>query len=746
MGRLFSSTSLSRWMLAGLITAGAGAAHAATAPAAVEEIIVTAQKRAENVQDVPQAVQVVNSNQLAAAGVREFTDLTKVAPSLIVRPAEQPVNSSISIRGVGTFAFSIGVEPSVAIQVDDVPVAFQARAFTDISDIEHIEVLRGPQSTLYGKSASAGLINIVTRAPTHDFSASINALATTDEEYSLGAGISGPITDELLFRLSGNYDDFDGNARNVFNDRKASGREFAALHGKLMWTPNEKFTATAGWNYVDGETTVGRPFIALDPNATLRGNPLYPPSVFQAGIKVGPNNTRFANNFNARTDYEDNSQSLKLEYDFGPATLVSVTGNDNYTVTDLLDVDETAVAAIDNRSMGDFKSGQFTQEVRVVSKGDQPLRYTAGVYYADIDFIRNFGRGPVFSQARWYATSGSKQYAAFGQLDWEFAPGTTLTGGARRQHEKIDYTFLDILNGNTLFSGDATDNFWTYRAALNHKFSEDFMGYVSYATGHKGQTYDLTTGFNRNRQLAGPVRPETSKGGEGGVRTQFYDGRVTLNVTAFYTKYKNFQAQGIETLADGTVNFRLANVGKLRTQGIEVDSSARVTDDLHISLSAAYLDAEITDFPLAQCYPRQTVAQGCVTTPPPAHQDLSGHRPAQAPEFKLSADANYAHPIGGTPWEGVGTASFAYQSKMNFALSGDPQTVQKAYGILNLTAGIRDAERHYEVVAFVNNVFDKQYYTNIFDQASTYNSQTANQVILPRDFKRFAGVRAAYSF
>ena len=128
MRRLFSNTSLSTCLLAGLIAAGAGgAAHAADA-VSIEEVIVTAQKRAENIQDVPQAVQVVTSSQLAASGVREFTDLTKLAPSLVVRPAEQPVNSSVSIRGVGTFAFSIGVESSVAIQVDDVPVAFQARA------------------------------------------------------------------------------------------------------------------------------------------------------------------------------------------------------------------------------------------------------------------------------------------------------------------------------------------------------------------------------------------------------------------------------------------------------------------------------------------------------------------------------------------------------------------------------------------------------------------------------------------
>src|SRR6185369_11216776 len=325
---LFATTSLSTLLFVSLL---AGAAHAAEAEAVrVDEVIVTAQKRAENVQDVPQAVQVVSSSQLNASGVREFTDLSKLAPSLVVRPAEQPVNSSVSIRGVGTFAFSIGVEPSVAIQVDDVPVAFQARAFTDLSDIEHIEVLRGPQSTLYGKSASAGLINVVTRGPSPTFSATVNGLATTDEEYGVGGSVSGPITDQLAFRLSGSYDDFKGNAHNVFNGKDASGREFAAVHGKLVWTPVERLTATVGWNYVDGETTVGRPFIRLSPTAFLRGNPAQPPSVFEAGITVGPHNRDFANNFAARTDYDDNSQSLKLEWDLGGPTLVSVTGNAYY--------------------------------------------------------------------------------------------------------------------------------------------------------------------------------------------------------------------------------------------------------------------------------------------------------------------------------------------------------------------------------------------------------------------------------
>lgn len=743
--RLFRTTSGLSLTIAGLFAAQVVAAQdakPAEQASVADEVIVTAQKRAENVQNVPQAIQVVTPSALAASGVHEFTDLTKVAPSLVVRPAEQPVNSSVSIRGIGTFAFSIGVEPSVAIQVDDVPVAFQARAFTDLSDIERIEVLRGPQSTLYGKSASAGLINIVTRAPSKDFSADVNAMMTSDAEYSIGGSVSGPVSETLGVRLSVNRDDFIGNARNVYNGKHASGRAFTSLHGKAVWKPTERFTATVGANYVDGSTTVGRPFINLDPKANLRGNALYPPAVFEAGIVVGPSNTDFANNFNGRTDYHDNSQSLKLDYDFGPATLVAVTGHDSYKLKDLLDVDETAVAGLDNQQIGTFKSHQLTQEVRLVSNGNGPLRYTVGGFYADLDYARDFQRGPVFSLARWYATSGSKQYAGFGQLDWEFMPGTTLTGGLRRQHEKVSYTFNDILN-NAQFAGSAAESFWTYKAALNHKFSSAVMAYVSFATGHKGQTYDLTTGFNKNRFLAGPVRPEKSKSFEGGIRSQFLDNHLTLNVTGFYTRYTDFQAQGIETLPDGTTNFRLANVGKLRTSGVEIDSSARLSSDLRLSASAAYVDAKITEFPFAQCYPRQTAAQGCSGSP--AFQNLAGKRPAQAPKFKFSSDLSYNHPINDN-LNAIGDLTYAYQSKMNFSLNQDPYTIQSGYGIMNVSLGVRSPTKHYEISLFVNNLFNKHYYTNMFDQANTYGVQTAVQVLLPRDFKRFAGLRASYHF
>ena len=712
--------------------------------ATVGEVVVTAQKRAQNVQDVPAAVQAISGGQLRAQAVVEFTDLSKVAPALVVRPAEQPVNSDVSIRGIGTSAFSIGVEPSVAVQIDDVPIAIEARAFTGLNDIERVEVLQGPQSTLYGKSASAGLINIVTPQPTKTLTGRVGALVTADGEEDVNAVISGPITDTLAFRVAADYDHFDGNVHNLATGNDVNGRDLTSLYVKLAWKPTEKFQATLGLNYNPGSNTIGRPFINLASNAYLRGNTALPPSVFAPGERASPTNTDVSNNYESGNRFFDIGESLRMSYDFGFATLLSITSHESYVLKDRLDVDEGSSPLNDNRQdAGKFDAEQYTQEFRLVSRADQPLRYTAGLFYAGDEYSRRFRRGPVFSIANWFATASSQQEAVFGQLDFEPIKGTILSGGARYQHERVDYSFLDFANGNAFFKGASPDNFFTYKFALDHKFTRDISGYVSYTTGHKGETYDLSTGFNQNRAQAGPVLPETSESYEAGLRSQFFQRRLTLNLTYFNATYDNLQAQGIETLPDGTINYRLSNVGRVGLQGVEFESSGRI-QNLTVGFNAAWLDANIDSFPLAQCYPLQTVAQGC--TGSPGRQRLTDRTPPQAPKWKLALSADYHHALGSLPFEGVVSGLFSYQSRVNYSLNQDPQTVQPGYGILNLSAGIRNSVQHWEVAAFVNNLTNEHYYVDIFNSTGTYNNQPATQVLPPRDFGRYAGVRASYSF
>lgn len=744
--------------------AHAAAADADAAPAmTVETVVVTAQKREQNVQDVPMAVQVVGSSQLSAAGVQDFTSLGRVSPNLVIRADVQPVNATVSIRGVGTNAFGIGVEPSVAVQVDDVPLAFQARAFSDLSDIERIEVLSGPQSTLYGKSASAGLINIVTNAPSKHLTASASGMTTTDSEGGGNVVLSGPITSNLGFRINANYDDYDGNVTNLYNGHKVNGSEVFSSRAKLVWDPTEKLNIALGVDYIKGQSTVGRPFVNVSPLAALQPGVFKPsatgitpkvaplPGVWGAGINFGPENTTVNNDYETSTAYQGIGESLKGSLDLGFATLMSITSNARYVMNDHQDIDESGLSAYRNDQTGQFINTQFTQELRLVSPSKQQFRYTLGLFYADVDYTRHFIRGPLFSLAQWDATEGSKQQSAFGQLEYDLTKKLTVIGGLRVGSEKINYTFIDYRAGPAHFAGSANDDYNTYKVGLQYHLDDNVMLFATHSTGHKGPTYDLTTGFNQNRANGGPVQPEESKDYEVGARAQFLERRLTINPTIFETDYTGFQAQGIQTLPDGTTNFRLANVGSVRVRGVEIESAYRASRDLSVSASAAYLDAVITRFPDAQCYPGQTLATGCIpatTTAPivPAHQNLANAGLPQAPKWKLTASFDYAHPLTDGGLTLILRGSYSYQTKINYTLTRDPQAAQAGYGIVNISGGVKDPSKNYELIAFVNNLFNEKYYAGIANSQSGYGNQTALQAIIPRDFKTYGGVRLTVKY
>src|SRR5580704_1983237 len=181
----------------------------------LEEIVVTANKRSEAIQDVPASVVALTSETLERLNVRSFDDLVDVVPGVTITKTTQPANNSINIRGIGTYAYSIATQPSTVVVVDEIPQSFQAEAFTSLVDVQQVEVLRGPQSTLFGKSASAGVINITTEAPSETFSAQLDAQGTSDDQEVVQASVSGPISDTFKYRISVGYDDYRGNLHNL---------------------------------------------------------------------------------------------------------------------------------------------------------------------------------------------------------------------------------------------------------------------------------------------------------------------------------------------------------------------------------------------------------------------------------------------------------------------------------------------------------------------------------------------------
>ena len=751
----FKVTALSTTILATLAGPTAPYAFAASdapddasSPGALEEIVVTAQKREQNVQSVPLSVQVIGEAQLSAAGIENFEDFNRVAPSLLVRTDVTPINATVAIRGIGTSAFGIGVEPSVAVVVDDVPLAFQARAFGNMMDISRVEILAGPQSTLYGKSSTAGLVNIVTPDPTHTLSGKIEATGTTDSERDVSGYLSGPLTDTLAGRLSVISSDFPGTIKNLYTGWKSDGDKSLNAHGKLVWDPTSALKVVTNLNYNAGTTTDDYAWINLAANANLRGNPAYPPSVYLNGVVPGFDNTNIYNNYGTGTRYGNFDQSVKVSWDLGGPTLMSISDHSYFWLDDHQDVDYTAVTALDDRQQGYFHNTQWTEELRLVSPGSQAFRYTAGLFYADVTYARTFTRGPYFSDAGWHTTEGSRQEAAFGQFEYDIVDRLTLIAGLRLGNELINYTYTNLLlapPGNG-WAGHNNNGYATYKVGPQYQLTDHIMLFALHATGHKGETYNLVTGFNAAIAASGPVRPETSSDYEVGAKMQFLDQRLTVNPTLFTTNYNNYQAQGIQVLENGTTNYELENVGVVRTRGVEDTNTYRPTRDLTFGLSGTYLDASILSYPTGQCYPLQTPAEGCVGGGATAFQNMAGKALFDAPKWKFAADMTWYKNLGFIPWEAVFQSSYTYTSTVNYALSLDPTTVQKGYGILNMSVGLHDAPDRFSVSLFVNNVLDKHYHPDITDVASTFGNAAAIGALVPRDFSTYGGLRVSAQF
>jgi iron complex outermembrane receptor protein len=350
----------------------------------------------------------------------------------------------------------------------------------------------------------------------------------------------------------------------------------------------------------------------------------------------------------------------------------------------------------------------------------------------------------------------------FAQATYNITPSTHVDAGIRFNREKISVEFTDLRPNATAATcrltcvGDAQDDQVTYKVALRQDLSKDIMAYASYATGYKGQGFDVTSGFTQAR-ADNPVRPEHSKAYEVGLKGAFLDNKVQLNLAGFWTDYKDFQTQ-IASFANGIVTLNLANAPKLRSRGVEADFSARPIRALRIDGAASFVDAKILEFPGGGCYPAQPFVVGTVATergicvgPTPASgtQNLAGARLANAPRFKYSISANYEVILPTLPFNGFIQADWVHQSSVNFDIGGNPRAFQEGYGILNGSVGIEGSnDKRFRVAFFVNNLLNKQYATAITPASGSNSDPGVNNVniatnqFLPRDSRRYVGLRA----
>lgn len=722
----------------------------------LEEVIVTAQKRTESIQDIPVAVTAVSAAELESLNINYMEDLTRASASLTYTQAGNKQSSSFRIRGIGTNVFSIGAEPAVAVVIDDVSQVQQGQALTNLVDIERIEVLRGPQSTLYGKNASAGLISVVTKSPSLDTEAFIEGSYTDDDEARLSGSVSGHLTEEFGYRVSAFYSDYDGHSTNLFSGGDTNAKETKGTRGRFEWSPFEAVSlGLIGWYSEEDDSCCSLTHRSVAPGAAyLNAIPFE---------ETNPRTTPSDKNKDPEIDVEPDAQtedtgiSLRAELDIGEHSVLSITSWNNWRYDDLSDSDWSAFPVAEFFTNGTSTGGLaqnssvdtdlFTQEFRLLSPDWERVDYLIGFYYADADTDREFMRTPPFV-ASWDATTSTESYAVFGQFNWRFSEKNELTFGARYNDEDISATFNDHPSENR-FEGSDGDDEWLGKVSLQHYMNDETMLFLSAATGYKGKVYDISSGFDQDA-ADNPVDPESSISYEAGVKTTLMDSRLQLNLIAFFTEYDDYQAQNAEL--EGTeIVLGITNVGKLETSGLELDAVALIGERLTLSTSAAYVDATIDEFPGANCYSNlQTEAQGCVPVAPGSStrvQDLSGEPLNNSPEWKVNFSAQYDHPLPSLPFDGFFQANYHWQDEVNFDLLGHPDTIQDSYGITNVNLGIIErAQEKYRVTFFVNNLFDQDYTTSIGSLDGLYGDVNVLIHYLPRSAERYAGLRVRYNF
>ena len=726
--------------------------------ALIEEIVVTATKRAQSVQDVPVAVSAVDQATIEAMRIDEFTDITRISPSLTVNRGDWATNSGFSLRGIGTNVFSINIEPSVAIVVDDVPLVRSSQAFSDLLDIERIEVLRGPQSTLFGKNASAGVVNVVTQAPGEDFDFRFRGGYTTDDQLDFGLTTGGPLSDAVGFRLSAFLKEReDGHIDNITTGEEVDGNESWGVRGKLVFYPSDRVTATVFAELSESESTCC--------NATMRSVPanaaflgFLPAPAVLAGLDPAPDNTKIGSDDLTADDSEAWNAGLRLSIDIGEHELLSVTAYNEWDYEVTRDVDGTAfdllalftggAASGGLVQGGGFDLESLSQEFRLISPASETFEYVAGLYYSDVDYGRDFQRGPLFA-ANWVADTGTEVIALYGQGTLAVGENTSLILGARVQDEEISHGFDNALSGASL-SGSDSETAATFKVGLQHYVNDDVMVFATASTGYKGQGYDISSSFNQQTS-DNPVGNEDSLAFEVGMKGTFLEGRLQLNPTLFFATYDDFQAQQARII-NNVVELGITNVGELETYGLEIDFQAALTENLRLVGGIAYINAEIKKFPGADCWTGQT--SGCVELLDSAGmgtgrqaQDLGGEDLNNSPDLKFTVSAEYLLPFENLPFNGFFNLSYQWQDDVNFSLLGDPGSEQEAYGIANLSLGIvESANERYTVTLFVNNLFDEDYVTSIANFGGLWGNAPTYIQTFPRDAERYAGIQLGIRF
>ncbi|MEZ5571285.1 MAG: TonB-dependent receptor [Halioglobus sp.] len=712
----------------------------------LEELVVTAQKREQNLQDVPVGVSLLSGKAMSEAQIKNAAELATLLPTLNVQASSGPSTSSFNIRGIGTQAFSPGVDPSVSTMLDGVVMGRSGMAFLDLVDIARVEVLRGPQGTLYGKNASGGVVHIITKDPSEEFSGTAAATAIEDGEYRLDGSLSGPISDTLGYRVTGFGVEDDGYSRNYYNGKEVNDNESFNVRGKLLWQASDTLDLMLASDYSKSDCDC----TALSVRAILPGPDQQRLLDEQLPVVPSKHNQDVNNDQRTFTHIRSSGYSLTANWDVEDYVLTSITAYRDWTSESIVDFDDSPInpLALSFPSPPETDQNQFSQEVRIASPPTDWGSFVIGAFYFEQHVDTSNTTTTALFEPLLPATTrasktnvDSKNAALFGEVNFNLWRDWLLILGARYTYDDLSYDTSADRSDGFIFPppGEASDSLdeddFSPKVALQWDVNDYAMVYASYISGYKGPAFDtgLITGGTS-------VKPETSDSWETGLKSRWFENSLILNVAAFYSEYHDFQAEtSLDVGPLGTIV--LTNAGEVSTQGVEIEFLAQPLDDWSIGGGITYTDATIDDYPNGNCSGGQKYRGEC----PNNYQDLAGGELPYTPRWKMTLSTDYTIRLEEAPFDLILGANVRSQDEVLYEFSQDDETRQDAYTIVDIRAVLAGKREGYRITAFVKNLMDTNYASLIYANSPALLPNGYIQYV-PKYANRTAGIEVRYDF
>ena len=746
------SKLLSKSVMAVAVSAIALTTNAAT----LEEIVVTAQQRAESLQDVPVSVAAVTAKKISDSGIVDLQGLSELVPNFSIN--ETGISTTVTIRGISS-GINSGFEQSVGMYNDGIFYGRDQLARVPMIDMERVEVLRGPQGILFGKNSIAGAVSQISAKPTDEFEGSVTALYEPDHgETDLRMVLSGPLTDNLSGRLAVMTRELDGYVKNTELGVDEQNEDEQVVRATLRWDVNDSVTATlkssqSTFDVLGRNMEVYQSFGHLEALNSVYNSPTAPWSVDTELNYIADNNGHFSNN-------EVNNSTLTVDWDLEGLTLTSVTGYVDYEFTESCDCDFTGAPVFDAGRQEEYQ--QLSQEFRLTSDLGSNFDYIAGLFFQDTDLtyadqiqlpdptvvntaLGLLGAGalqpfaPGSSTDRTFNQEG-EVIALFAQGTWSVSEALRLTVGGRyteekkdanrQQRHKANATFggqympavtADPVSGayNVLYgifaieaydqiNGKLDDSSFSPVVTMEWDANPDTMVYATWTKGYKSGGFDarsnghpdasVNNGLKSGAAITGSweFANEEATSVELGSKMSLADGAAELSVAWYMTDYTDLQVSQF----DGTLGFNVTNAGEAKVQGIEADGRWALTDNITLTGSVAYLDFNYEKFPNSQCYFQQEDTDGDKLC------DAGGERKEFTPELQANLGAAWASEMS-NGLELNASLDVSFMDEYLYAANLDPRSKQDAYSMVNARIALAGSEGAWELALLGRNLTDE---------------------------------------